>query len=83
MKMELIRLRVLEQDDCDQIRIGQTFNAYKDDIDTVVENTRKMYDDRFAWCGGFDAGCEKYEERIALVDADTLRTVRTLYEKKR
>lgn len=82
MKNELIYVRVLEQDTCDQIRIGQAFPIYRKQLQTVVENTKTQYDNQFEWCGGFDAGCEKYQQRIAIVDADTFQSLREIYNRK-
>ena len=78
-------MRVLQQDTEDQIRIGAGFPAYTktlDKLDKVVENIIKQYDKELEWCGGFQAGCEKYYKRIALVDADTLQSIREIYPGK-
>ena len=83
MKTELIYVRVLEQDTCDQIRIGASYPVFREDLDKAVENVRKAYDKRLAWCGGWtDENNDKYHERIALVDAGTLQGVREIWNKK-
>lgn len=82
MKKELIYVRVLEQDTCDQIKMGQAFPIWKDKLQTVVENTKTQYGQRFEWCGGFDAGCEKYQQRIAIVDAYTFQSLCEIYNRK-
>lgn len=79
---EIFNLRVLQQDTDDQIRIGECFPIPGNALDQVAENTRKQYDQRLEWCGGFKAGCEKYYKRIALVDADTLQSIREIYPGK-
>lgn len=78
----LVNLRVLQQDTEDQIRIGAGFPALDDRIDMVVENTIKQYGKELEWCGGFQEGCKRYYKRIALVNADTLQSVREIYPGK-
>lgn len=79
---ETINLRVLQQDTCDQIRIGACFPAYTKHLDKVVENTIKQYGKDLEWCGGFKDGCKRYYKRIALVNAETLQSVREIYPGK-
>ena len=79
---EIIKLRVLSQDIDDQIRIGEAFTILEKNIEKIAENTRKQYDQQLDWCGGFQAGCEKYYKRIALVDADTFQSIREIYPRK-
>jgi len=79
---DLIKLRVLQQDTEDQIRIGASFPVPESALNKVVENTVKQYSKDLEWCGGFQAGCEKYYKRIALVDADTLQSIREIYPRK-
>jgi hypothetical protein len=79
---EMINLRVLQQDTEDQIRIGAGFPAYTKMLDKVVENTIKQYGKELEWCGGFQKGCKRYYKRIALVNADTLQSVREIYPGK-
>ena len=82
-KTELIYVRVLEQDTCDQIRIGVSYPLFTENIDLEAELVRKAYDKRMAWCGGWtDENNNKYHERIALVDAETLQSVREIWKKK-
>lgn len=78
----IITLRVLQQDTEDQIRIGAGFQALEGNIDKVVENTIKQYGKEMEWCGGFQEGCKRYYKRIALVNADTLQSVREIYPGK-
>ena len=78
----IITLRVLQQDTEDQIRIGAGFPALEGNIDKVVENTIKQYGKELEWCGGFQEGCKRYYKRIALVNADTLQSVREIYPGK-
>lgn len=83
LKSELIYIRVLEHDTCDQIRIGHRFPIFKDDIKKTVDATIRSYGERMAWCGGWtDENNNKYHERIALVDADTLQPVREIWKRK-
>lgn len=79
---EMINLRVLQQDTEDQIRIGAGFPAHTKMLDKVVENTIKQYGKELEWCGGFQEGCKRYYKRIALVNADTLQSVREIYPGK-
>ena len=72
-------LRVLQHDRSDEIRIGVAFCAIGE-LDKAEQECVKTYEEKCAWCGGFSAACEKYYKRIALVDAETLETVRTIYE---
>ena len=72
--------RVLQQSQDNQIRIGAPF--YGIDMDTIVDNVIKSYETSHTWCGGFRIACEKYYQRIAIVDADTLRVVKIIYDKK-
>ncbi len=72
-------LRVLQHDRSDEIRIGVAFCAIGE-LDKAEQECIKTYEEKCAWCGGFSAACEKYYKRIALVDAETLETVRTIYE---
>jgi hypothetical protein len=83
LKSELIYVRVLEQDTCDQIRAGHSYPIYKDNLDKEVEKVKKAYGERMAGCGGWtDKNNNKYHERIALVDAETLQPVREIWKKK-
>ena len=84
MNTEIINIRVLEHDLQDSIRIGMSFPKFDDSLvlDKVVENVTEQYAERLSWCGGFDAGCEKYYKRIAIVDADTLEVMRMIYPKE-
>ena len=82
MAKDIITVRVLQQDTQDEIKIGAGFPIWEDQLDQVEKNTRKQYDQRLEWCGGFHAGCEKYYKRIALVDADTLQSIREIYPRK-
>lgn len=72
-------LRVLQHDRSDEIRIGVAFCAIGE-LDNAEQECIKTYEEKCAWCGGFSAACEKYYKRIALVDAETLETIRTIYE---
>ena len=83
MAKDIITVRVLQQDTQDEIKIGAWFPIWNDQLDKVVENTIKQYDNDMKWCGGFQAGCEKYYKRIALVDADTLQSIREIYPVKK
>ncbi len=82
-KTELIYIRVLEQDTCDQIRIGWSYPIFKEDLEQEAEKIIKAYDKRMEWCGGWtDKNNNEYHERIALVDAETLQSVREIWNKK-
>ena len=79
----VINLRVLEHDTCDQIRIGATFPAFNKDLDKVVENTKHQYEKEFSHAGTFNQMCEKYKKRVALVDAETLQSVREIWNRQK
>lgn len=83
MAKNQITVRVLQHDTEDQIRIGAGFPIWNDQLDKVVENTIKQYDNDMKWCGGFQEGCKRYYKRIALVNADTLQSVREIYPVKK
>jgi hypothetical protein len=78
--METKFYRVLEQSQSNQIRIGAPF--YGTDMNVIVDNVVKSYEKENSWCGGFLAACEKYYQRIAIVDSETLQIVRVIYSKK-
>lgn len=78
--METNYYRVLEQSQSNQIRIGAPF--YGIDMDAIVSNVIKSYETSHSQCGGFFAACEKYYQRIAIVDAETLQVARVIYDKK-
>ena len=83
-KTELIYVRVLEQDTCDQIRIGMSYPVYRDNLANEAEKVKKAYGERMDWCGGWnDENNNKYHQRIALVDAETLQSVREIWNKKK
>ena len=82
-KTEQVYVRVLEHETTDQIRIGCSYPVFKDDLDNEVKRVKKAYDKRMAWCGGWtDKNNNEYHERIALVDAETLQSVREIWKKK-
>lgn len=84
MKTELIYIRVLEQDTCDQIRIGMSYPIWKDDLEKEADNVKQAYGKRMEWCGGWtDENNNRYHQRIALVDAETLQSVREIWNKKK
>lgn len=82
MAKNQITVRVLQHDTEDQIRIGAGFPIWDDQLDMVVKNTIKQYSKELEWCGGFQEGCKRYYKRIALVNADTLQSVREIYPGK-
>lgn len=83
MENDLIYIRVLEQDTCDQIRIGPAYPIWKNNLQQEVDNVIKAYDKRMEWCGGWtDKNNNEYHKRIALVDAETLQSVKEIWKKK-
>lgn len=80
MAKDLICIRVLQHDTEDQIRIGGVY--YTIDMDITVKGVIQQYEADCAWCGGFAAACEKYYKRIAIVNADTLEVIRSIYNRK-
>lgn len=77
---DLINIRVLQHDTEDQIRIGMAYPII--DLDKAEKDIVDNYEKKTAWCGGFKAACEKYYQRIAIVRADTLEVIRSIYERK-
>ena len=83
MDKQLIYIRILEQDTCDQIRIGAAYPIWKDSLQREVEKVIEAYDKRMEWCGGWnDKNNNEYHERIALVDAETLQSIKEIWKKK-
>ena len=79
----LIKVRILQHDTTDQIRIGMaTPLAGESSISSYVETVKKQYEKECEWCGGFAAACKKYYQRIAIVDADTLQELSSIYNRK-
>lgn len=76
---DLINIRVLQHDTEDQIRIGSAYPVV--DLDKIEQGTIEVYEKDTAWCGGFKSACEKYYKRIAIVNAETLEVIRTIYPK--
>ena len=80
---DLIYIRVLEHDTCDQIRIGCSFPIFDGDQEKAVKSTIDQYDKQFNFCGGWNEGnANKYYKRIALVDAKTLQSIVEIWNKK-
>ena len=77
---DLIYIRILQHDTEDQIRISITYPVT--DLDRAENNIVALYEKDTAWCGGFKVACEKYYKRIAIVSADTLEVIRSIYERK-
>ena len=75
----LIKIRVLQHDISDQIRIGIAYPVF--DLDKAEQGIIKGYEKETVWCGGFKVACEKYYKRITIVDAETLRIIREIYNK--
>lgn len=80
MANDLIHIRVLQHDTEDQIRIGMATLII--DMDKAAQNVIQQYEADCAWCGGFNAACEKYYKRIAIVNADTLEVIHSIYRKE-
>ena len=80
MATEIINIRVLQHDTEDQIRIGMLTPVF--DLEKAVQGVIKAYEKDTAWCGGFKSACEKYYKRIAIVNADTLEVIYTIYKKE-
>ncbi len=72
-----IRIRVLQQDKKDEIRIGAAFPV--PNLETAEKNIIAAYDKKFEGCGGFKSGCKDCYQRIAIVDADSLAVKRVIY----
>ena len=77
---DLINIRILQHDTQDQIRIGMAYPVF--DLDKAEQGIIKAYEKDTAWCGGFNIACEKYYKRIAIVSADTLEVIRSIYDSR-
>ena len=80
MANEIITIRVLQHDTEDLIRIGMAVPTLS--IEETVQRVIKQYEVDCTWCGGFKAACESYYKRIAIVNADTLEVIHTIYQKE-
>lgn len=76
---DLINIRVLQHDTEDQIRIGMAYPVF--DLDKAEQGIINGYEKETAWCGGFKIACKKYYKRIAIVRADTLEVIRSIYDR--
>lgn len=80
---EIIYVRVLEQDTCDQIRMGASYPIFAEDVDKHVKDIIEQYNERMAWCGGWnDKNNNEYHQRIALVNAETFASIKEIWNKK-
>lgn len=79
--METIKIRVLEHDLQDNIRIGASVEMLdtQEVIDEAVMFIETSYNEKLDWCGGYPDGAKKYYKRIAIVNADTLEVKRLLF----
>ena len=77
MGTNIIKIRVLQHDNNDQIRIGESFTVV--DLDKAEKDIIAQYEARTAWCGGFKVACERYYKRIAIVNAVNLGIMRLIY----
>lgn len=77
-----LNVRVLDHEEgSDQIRIGAMFVTW--DIEKTVKDTIAAYDKQAQWCGGYnEAYLREYHHRIAIVDAETLQSVREIWNKE-
>lgn len=82
MATNYISIRVLQHDKSDQIRIGAERGIFEDQLDRAVQDTIEQYEQRSEWCGGFQAACESYYKRIAIVNGETLEIIRMIYPVK-
>lgn len=77
---DLIYIRVLQHDTEDQIRVSASCPT--DNLERTAENVIQQYEKDCAWCGGFATACEQYYKRIAIVDAETLQELHSIYRKE-
>lgn len=82
MATNYISIRVLQHDKSDQIRIGAERGIFEDQLDRAVQDTIEQYEQRSEWCGGFQAACDSYYKRIAIVNGETLEVIRMIYPVK-
>lgn len=78
----LINIRVLHHDRDDLIHIGIACQIDENNLDNSEQTIIQNYEKKTAWCGGFKEACKRYYKRIAIVNAETLQVIRTIYEKK-
>lgn len=81
-KSGFISIRVLQHDKSDQIRIGAERGIFEDQLDRAVQDTIEQYEKETEWCGGFQAACESYYKRIAIVNGETLEVIKQIYPVK-
>ena len=74
----LIKIRILQHDTEDRIRIGSEMQIRESALAELVERVIAKYDKETEWCGGFAAAYRKYYKRIAIVNADTLETIQNV-----
>jgi hypothetical protein len=77
---DLIYIRILQHDTEDNIRIGAAYPVT--DLDRAENGIVKAYEKDTAWCGGFKSACEKYYKRVAIVNAETLEVIKSIYNKE-
>lgn len=82
---ELKYIRVLQHElHGDNIRIGAAFpilDGTDESLDKAAKNAVETYEKRRTGKNSFEESCKKYYERVALVDADTLKVLRLIYPK--
>ena len=75
-----INIRVLQHETNDSIRIGIAHRVI--DLQEAEKEIISGYDIRMADFGGFTGACQKFFKRIAIVDADTLKVIKSLYDQE-
>lgn len=74
------KVRVLQHDTADQIKIGAAFTTK--DLEADVKSIIAGYDKVLEHAGGAMAGFKKYYKRVALVDADTFKELISIYKEE-
>ena len=78
---KIISIRVLQHEKgSDQIRIGAKTLIYASQLEKAARDLIAQYEKEKDRYGGFKAACEKYYQRIAIVDGDTLQELRVIYK---
>lgn len=80
--MKTINIRILEHDLQDNIRIGATVKKLHtaETMANVESFVKNSYNDKLSWCGGYDMAMKKYYKRVAIVEADSLKVARIIFE---
>jgi len=77
-----MEVRILQMEsDTDNIRIGATKTISDKDLDLFGEKVMETYKMHLSWTGtSADEAIRRFYSKISIVDANTLVTIKMLYE---